>query len=282
MNYSNPEFTRHFEKTVSATIKKYSLIKKSDRLVVAVSGGKDSVACLYNLKGYAPIALAIDEGIGGYRDKTLRDLRRFCSEHGIPLKVVSMKKEFGFTLDKALKRTKEKPCTVCGAVRRYLINRHARKLKATKLATGHNLDDEAQSVIMNIFRNQLEVSARLGPMTGLVKDKRFIPRIKPIYFLTEKEVAAYVFLKGFGVRYVECPYARDSYRGRIQELLNEYEHSRPGTKRNIIKGFLKQLPELRKKHATDEKIGVCGACGEPARGELCKVCEIVESIRSTG
>jgi len=251
------------------------MVKKSDKIVVAVSGGKDSITCLYNLsQEYKVEALAVDEGIKGYREHTLKDLKKFCDEHEIKLHIVSMKKEFGFTLDKYLKKVKEKPCTACGAIRRWMINTHARKLGATKLATGHNLDDEAQSVLMNLFRNQLDISARLGPVTGLVKDKRFVPRIKPLYFLPEKEVTAYAILKNLQVSYVECPYATDSYRGVIQENLNVYEQKHTGTKKNIIKSFLKMLPELKVMYATDETPLACKECGEPSRQEYCKVCQL--------
>jgi len=132
---------------------------------------------------------------------------------------------------------------------------------------------------MNIFRNQQEISARLGPITGIIKDKRFIPRIKPLYFCTEKEVTIYSHLMGFDVIYTECPYSTESYRGAIQEMLNNYERDYSGTKRNVIKSFLKTLPELKKKYHTDEKPNACKGCGEPSRQEYCKVCQLLQKIR---
>jgi len=277
--YCKKHFMSYVESNIAKTIKKFNLISRRDKIVVAVSGGKDSLSVLYNLRQYNPVALAIDEGISGYREKTLADLDNFCKKYDIKLKIVSIKKEFGFTLDSALKKTKLKPCTVCGAIRRYLINKYAKKMKATKLATGHNMDDEAQSILMNLFRNQLEISARLGPMTGLIKDKRFIQRIKPLYFLTEKEITAYSFIKNFGVHYIECPYSTDSYRNYIADALNNEEQKNPGTKANIVKWFLKELPALKKQFATDKIPNSCEMCGEPAHGDICKVCELLEKIK---
>lgn len=278
--YNNPSFCRdHFiryvEKTIKDTVQKYDMIK--GRPFVAVSGGKDSLTCLYNLRERKPVALAIDEGIKGYREHTLKDLKKFCKEHDIELHVISFKDEYKTTLDDYLKKHKEKPCTVCGAIRRMLINKHARRLGARRIATGHNLDDEAQSVMMNFFRNQLDVSARLGPVTGVIKDKRFIPRVKPLYFLSEKEITAYSLLKGFDVRYVECPYSIESYRNRVQEILNQYEAEHPGSKKNIIKSFLKMLPELKEKHRGKGLPNACKECGEPAKSDLCKVCQLLKA-----
>ena len=277
--YCKDHFIHHIESTIKKTIRKYKLIDKKDKLFVAVSGGKDSLTVLYNLREYNPTAIAIDEGIKGYREHTIKDLRAFCKAHKIRLQIISIKKEFGFTLDQILKKIRVKPCTVCGTLRRYLLNLHARKLGATKLATGHNLDDEAQAVLMNLFRNQLWISARLGPITEIIKDKRFIPRIKPLYFLSEKEVTAYTLLKNFNVRYVECPYTHESYRGAIQDILNDYELKHPGTKRNIIKGFLKQLPDLKKQFATDDRPNFCVQCNEPSVQKMCRACQILEKIK---
>ena len=283
--FSNPDlckkhFIQYIENTVKSTIKKYGLIKKDDRVLVAVSGGKDSMSCLYILsKWYRVEALAIDEGIQGYRDITLKDLHRFCKEHKIKLNVYSIQQEFGKSLDSILRIAKVKPCTVCGVLRRYMVNKYSRKLNATKLATGHNLDDESQAILMNFLLNQLEISARLGPKTGIIQDKKFIPRIKPLYHLAEREITAYSLLMGFGVTYVECPYTVDSYRRYVQELLNDYEWKHPGTKRNIIKSFFKMLPGLKKRFGTTEKITYCSSCGEPSKQESCQACLLVRKIK---
>jgi uncharacterized protein (TIGR00269 family) len=279
---SNPKFCEkhfiaYFEKKVLDTIKTYKLIGRKDKIAVAASGGKDSTACLHILSRHFKhvTALAIDEGIRGYRAKTLADLKRFCKKRRIPLKAVSCKKELGRTLDSIAAKGKS-ACTICGAMRRKLLNVTARRLKATVIATGHNMDDEAQSIMMNMFRNNLTLSARLGPMTGLVKVPGFVRRVKPLYFCTEKESFVYCYLMGLGVGFAECPYTRDSYRNTVRDILNHWEKQHPGAKRNIIRNFLKVLPKIRDRYSTRIMPNACEVCKEPCAGRVCKACEIAE------
>ncbi len=277
--YCNAHFIKYFESKVAATIKKHKLIGKSDRIIVACSGGKDSTTVLYLLnKWFGNVtALAIDEGIPGYRNATLEDLRDFCSRNKIPLKTVSYKQVFGFSLNEALKKVSVLPCNICGTLRRHLLNTGARGF--TKIATGHNLDDEAQSIVMNFMKNNLEIAARLGPVTGIINDPKFTPRVKPLYFCLEKEVAAYAFLKGFGIRFGECPYSRASFRAEVRDFLNDLEQEQPWAKQNIADNFLRLLPRLKEKYAATASIRHCGGCGEPSSKELCKACYYTAALR---
>ena len=274
------DFIKYFEKKVTKTIGKYKLIEKGDYVGVAVSGGKDSTSLLYILNKLAKknnfkvVGIAIDEGIKGYRDQTLKDLKDFCKKEKINLKIYSFKDEFKTTLDKLVK--KERPCTICGVLRRTILNKKAKELKVNKLATGHNLDDEAQSVLMNQFRSNVKLSARLGPITGVVTDIRFIKRIKPLYFLTEKETTTYAFLKGFLGKYMECPYETDSYRASVRDMLNEFDGKYPGTKHNVISSFLEVLPLLKKE--VQGKIKSCSNCGEPCSQDVCQACKLIKRL----
>ena len=274
------DFIKYFEKKVTKTIGKYKLIEKGDYVGIACSGGKDSTALLYILnrlskkKNFKVIGIAIDEGIKGYRDQTLKDLKDFCKKEKINLKIYSFKDEFKTTLDKLVK--KERPCTICGVLRRTILNKKAKELKVNKLATGHNLDDEAQSVLMNQFRSNVKLSARLGPITGVVTDIRFIKRIKPLYFLTEKETTTYAFLKGFLGKYMECPYETDSYRASVRDMLNEFDGKYPGTKHNVISSFLEVLPLLKKE--AQGKIKSCSNCGEPCSQDVCQACKLIKRL----
>jgi len=279
-------FIKYFERKVLNTIYKYKLISKGDKVGCAVSGGKDSLtvlSILTKLRDKTRIfdveAIAIDEGIKGYRDKTLDDAKNFCKENNIKLNIFSYKDEFGDTLDNLLKKNKFKACSVCGPFRRYLLNKKSKELGFTKLATGHNLDDEAQTIIMNYFRRNLETSARLGPITGIVKDSRFIKRIKPLYFMTQKEVATYSFLKGLKSEFLECPYTSDSYRLDVMKILNEFEAKYPGTKHSIITSFMEILPMLREHFKGFIHINSCKNCGEPTSQEICQTCKIVEVLK---
>ena len=276
-------FIKYFERKVLKTIAKYKLINPNDRAGVAVSGGKDSFTVLYLLNQLADkkrefeiMALAIDEGIKDYRD--LKNLKGYCKEHNINLKIYSFIKEFGFDLDEAMKMTEKTPCAVCGVLRRYVLNSKARELKLNKLATGHNLDDEAQSILMNQIRGNISQSSRLGPSTGSVMDKKFVQRIKPLYFMTEKEVKTYSFLKGFPVDFRECKNSFDTFRSEIRDMLNNLEANHPGSKHSIANSFLEMLPILKEKFSYLE-VKPCEKCGEPCSGNVCKACEMIGSIK---
>jgi uncharacterized protein (TIGR00269 family) len=276
-------FIEYFEKKVFDTIKKYNLINPADKVCVAASGGKDSTAILYlakkflNPKPNQLKALLIDEGIRGYRDRTIKDLKLFCEANKISLDIVSFKKEFGKTLDQIIESRKiaQKPCTICGTLRRYLLNKHSKGFDV--IVTGHNLDDEAQAVTMNLFRCQLEILARLGPATGITQRKHFTQRVKPLYFCSEKESALYAILMDFGVTFNECPYTNESYRGDVRNLLNSYESAHKGTKLNIVESFLKQLPKLKKGFMHASPV-YCGVCGEPSSDRVCNTCKFAEVI----
>ena len=171
-------FTEYFENKVLKTIRQFELIDKEENFGIALSGGKDSLTVLYifnKLSKQNPRikinAIAIDEGIVGYRDKTLETAKKFCEKNNIKLHIFSYKEEFGLTLDEMLKILDVRPCTICGIFRRYLLNKKSKELKLTKLATGHNLDDECQSILMNQLKNNIQASARLGPKVGLIHDE---------------------------------------------------------------------------------------------------------------
>lgn len=286
-------FIHYFEDKVFSTIRKYNLIEREDSICVAASGGKDSLTALYLTKKYLAkhnllsekvFALAIDEGIHNYRAKTLQDLEKFCQEQNITLNTIKTKDEFGATLDQAYpiinKDTKKKPCNVCGVWRRYLINKYARKFGATKVVTGHNLDDEAQAIIMNIFKANTGLAAHLGPISGIQDHELFVRRVKPLYFCTEKETRLYALLKKFTIEFVECPYAREGYRAHIQDMLNDFEQKYKGTKQGIINSFLAILPLLKEKSQhQDNSIKKCTSCGEPANQTVCNACQMHEVLR---
>ncbi len=291
-------FISYFEDKVFKTMNKFQLFSRDDKVCVAASGGKDSLTVLYLTKKYFeknnfPIynlnALIIDEGIADYREKTLADLQEFCDTYKIPLTIASFEESFGKTLDQAFpiinKETGKKPCNVCGVWRRYLLNKHARALGATKLVTGHNLDDESQAVLMNMFKANTKLAAKLGPISGVEDHAAFVRRVKPLYLCSEKETRLYTFLKGFKVEYTECPNVVQSYRGEVRDLLNEFEAKYPGTKSGIINSFLDLLPTLKEKELTrlsDKKTTVkkCELCAEPSNGKICNACKLQNTMKA--
>jgi len=239
-------FIAYFEDKVFDTITKFGLLKKGESVVVACSGGKDSTAILYLLQKFhgKVVALAIDEGISGYREKTLVDLENFCKANKIELRTYSFEREVGKTLDSMLKQ-KTHPCTVCGTFRRYLLNKHAKRFD--KLATGHNMDDESQAVLMNLMKGNADLIWNSTPITSEVKG--FVQKIKPLYFCSEKEVAAYILIKGFDVGFTECPNMNKSFRNRVRDVLNDYEFRNKGTK----KKHSGKTPDIVRKNRFEKK-----------------------------
>jgi len=209
----------------------------------------------------------------------LEKAEEICQKNGIELKVFSYKGEFGATLDEMLNILKVKPCTICGIFRRYLLNKKSRELKLTKLVTGHNLDDECQSILMNQFKNSVGASARLGPKVGIINDKHFVQRIKPLYLCAEKEVTTYAFTKGLLDNFNECPNAIHSFRAQIRDMLNDMEHKFPGTKYSIVNSFLNVLP-LLKEQFKFEAIKSCERCNEPSSNRVCNACVYLERLKS--
>jgi len=279
-------FVEYFEAKVFKTITKFDLIDKEENLGVAVSGGKDSLTLLHILKKLSEqnpkikiTAIAINEGIEGYRDKSLITAENFCNNNDIELKTYSYEKEFGMPLDNMLKVLDVKPCTICGIFRRYLLNKKSKELKFTKLATGHNLDDECQSIMMNQFKNNIYLSARLGPKTGIKENKNFIQRIKPLYLCTEKEVTTYAFVNKLLDEFVECPNVAKSYRAQVRDMLNDIEAKFSGTKYAIVNSFLQILPDLKQKFKNGE-VNCCNKCGEPASKDKCNACKYVEKLKN--
>ncbi len=281
-------FNIYFERKVRKTIRIYNMIGKNDKVGVGISGGKDSTTLLYILnKIFKPtkvklIALAIDEGIQGYRDPNLTFVKEFCKKQDIMLKTYSFKDEIGKTLDEIKKIDKETiPCTYCGVFRRKILNEKALEAGLDKVATGHNLDDEAQAILMNQFRKNVRASVTMGPVSGVIDDPKFVKRIKPLYFLTEKEVATFAYLNGLMDKFVECPNAVLGYRNFIRDWLNEFEKKFPGTKYNIIASFLATLPGLKEYYMFSKNrktIKYCKKCGAPTSKELCQACSLMGRI----
>jgi|TARA_B100000315_G_C14576633_1_gene588233 uncharacterized protein (TIGR00269 family) len=311
-------FTEYFENKVFRTITRFDLLGKEENLGVAISGGKDSLTLLTILNKLSKqnpkinlTAILIDEGINNYRDKSLITAEEFCKKNNIKLNIYSFEKEFGMPLDNMLKILDVKPCTICGIFRRYLLNKKSKELGFTKLATGHNLDDECQSIMMNQFKNNIQASARLGPIGGINNNNYnnkndsminknnnkinetknnlkngnkkiklnewFVQRIKPLYLCTEKEVTTYAFINKILDEFNECPNIAKSYRAEIRDMLNDLEAKFPETKHAIVNSFLQILPDLKQRFK-EGGVNYCKQCNEPASKDKCNACKYVEKL----
>ncbi len=288
-------FIKYFEEKVFRTIKNYNLISYNDKIAIATSGGKDSITVLYLVKKYLTrknknydlkniTAIAIDEGIKDYRENTLNFLKTFCKKEEIELKIITFKELFSHTLDQAVEKTCKNSnisaCNICGTLRRFALNTASRNIKADKLVTGHNLDDEAQSIMLNVFKNNMKILSRLGPYNGVLKNEKFIPRVKPLYLVTEKEVRIYTILKGFNVSFNECPYSQTSFRGDIAQILNKLENDHCGIKTSVVNFYLDNMNSFR--NSFIEKFGqnvtYCTICGEPSQNKICNACKMIKTI----
>ena len=253
-------------------------LKKSDKILVALSGGKDSTIVAYTLHklGYKIEAFHIDLKIGKYSDDCLRAVKQLCKQLNIKLHVYDMKKEMGAGMCyirsgiQSCGQGAPKNCAICGVLKKSIMNKQARKLKVKYIATGHNLDDEAQTFLMNIMKGAPELSANSGPITRNISDKKFIPRIKPLFHILENNIREYTKKLKLPVVYEKCPCALDSYRIQIRKFLNTLEEK---DKQNILKNFDRVFPKLQKLKTT--KLQYCENCGEPSRGKICKKCQLI-------
>ncbi|MCK4455581.1 MAG: TIGR00269 family protein, partial [Thermoplasmata archaeon] len=225
-------------------------------------------------------AITVDEGIRGYRPEALEVAREFCRARGIPHHVISFEDAFGLTMDQVVERDPDTiPCSYCGVLRRYCLNVKAREIKATVLATGLNLDDTSQSILMNLARGDVGRLARLGPHTSV--QPGLVPRIQPLRTIPEKETYLYAMLRGIEIYDAECPYSTRAQRGRFREIIDVLESESPGTRHALLKSYDALAPLLAKEYPPG-KLNECKACGEPTGKETCRACEMVARLRLAG
>lgn len=281
------KFLSSFEANFRKAIKEHNLLSKKDRVIVACSGGKDSTTVLYllNKLGYNVEAMIIDLSNAKYFQDNLRNLRHLCKKEGIGLHVVDFRKEFGYSVCYIrsvleAKKLKLRSCSICGILKRYLLNKKARELGATKLALGHNLDDEAQTAIMNLINGNIEIGMKAGPKTDGPIDKKFVPRIKPLFFCPENEIREYSEYMGFPVIYERCPCSAGACRPQIRNILNGLEEKYPEIKLNILKNSLhfKKIIREQNRGNGNRKIKYCKSCGEPSKNETCSACQLMRKM----
>ena len=276
-NYCVDHFLRMCRDQVTKAIDEFEMLRPGERVLVAVSGGKDSLALWDILRqlGWDADGFCITLGIGEYSERSTAATRAFAEARGWPLEVMELREEHGFDIPTAAQVTHRVPCSACGLSKRHLFDDAARRGAYDAVATGHNLDDEAAVLFGNVLRWQTEYLGRQLPM--LPERSGFPRKIKPLVRLSERETAAWCVLRGIDYVVEECPMAAGNKHLGYKAALNEIEAASPGTKHAFYFGFLAEARERFAATADDDgALGACERCGAPTPEALCAFCRLVE------
>jgi uncharacterized protein (TIGR00269 family) len=273
-------FTATIREKVRKTIARHNMLDNDSWLALALSGGKDSIALLeilHSLQQAHPrstlTAISIDEGVAGYRDEALQLATQATQQLGVEHHITSFKILFGRTMDEIAATPRElHACTYCGVLRRRALNTAARNLDADRLVTAHNLDDMAQTALLNILRGDTNRLAQIDPGGRTLPG--FVRRIKPYAEIPERESTLYAYLTGIPFQATPCPYADEAMRTDARDTLNRLEHKRPGTKHTVYRTALKLAPNLQIR----DPLSHCATCGEPSPDTQCRVCTLIQGL----
>ncbi|MFB6158748.1 MAG: TIGR00269 family protein [Candidatus Nanohalobium sp.] len=280
-------FSIDVNRTVKQTIREGDMVESGDTIAVGLSGGKDSAVLLEQLVdifGERPdieiVGVAVHEGIDEYRDESISAAEKLCDELGVKLEVGRYSDYYDLKMDDVADAGEKGNCTYCGIFRRDLLNRLAREVDADKIAIGHNLDDEAQAIMMNHIKGDMKRLARIGPKDDPADHELFVERIKPLRDVMEKEVALYSRLHDLGV-IDRCPHVQEStLRPMVKSFLNKLESRMPGIKYSIVSQG-REISDLVEEEIdwSDKEIETCERCGEPCSGGLCRKCQLLDEIK---
>lgn len=280
-------FTNSVEKKVRTAIKKYHMISHGAHIAIGLSGGKDSVTLLHIMNKIAQpttklSAVIVDEGIEGYRPEGVKIAIKNAEMLEIPYKVKSYKESFGYTLDEMMVDPPmgKTSCGICGVFRRKTLNNLALEVGANYLATGHNMDDEAESVIMNVLRRDPIRFNRMSRRPEKFSDK-FVPRIKPLVLVSQPEIVYYAIANNLEWHDHTCPYAGEARRNSIREFLQAQEKKHFGTLKNILVFQDEIIDHMRIEESEEVKVLDCKVCGEPTDDPqmLCQGCKLIAKIK---
>lgn len=277
-NFCAEHFLRLCRDQVAKAIKEFSMIDLAERVLVAVSGGKDSLAVwdiLVQL-GYQADGLYLGLGIGEYSDASGEMARAFAADRGLTLIEVDIPTEHGFDIPSGAKAARRVPCSACGLSKRHLFDEAARAGGYDVVVTGHNLDDEAAVLFGNVLHWQADYLGRQLPV--LPAGQGFPRKVKPLVRLGEREMAAYCVLRGIDYIVEECPMADGNKHLGYKEALNAIEAVSPGTKHDFYFGFLARASARFTPDAAAEQelLQACARCGAPTPGDVCAFCRLVE------
>ncbi|MEJ7556161.1 MAG: TIGR00269 family protein [Aquificaceae bacterium] len=263
-------------KRVESTIREFKMFGKDDRVLVAVSGGKDSLSLWDALcrLGYTADGLYIDLGIGEYSQKSKKACENFAQKKGLRLHVLELKKEIA-SIPEIKEVERNRPaCSFCGLLKRYYMNRFAREGGYKVIATGHNLDDESATLLSNVLSWNMGYLSRQFPV--LLEGEGFVRKVKPLVKFTEKENALYAFLSGIEYVEEECPFSEGASSIEYKKTLAQMEEKSPGTKLRFYMDFLRRLHPILQ--TQEVELRPCKVCGEPTTAEVCSVCRLKERV----
>ncbi|WP_336134414.1 tRNA 2-thiolation protein NcsA [Natronomonas amylolytica] len=301
MHLCEEHFCRSVDSRVRKRVREDALLSEDaspddpETWLIGLSGGKDSVVLTHILDDIFArdprvklVALTIHEGIEGYRDASLDACLELTDDLSIEHEVVAYADEYGLQMDDVADEDPldMAPCAYCGVFRRDALSQYAEEYGADKLLTGHNLDDEAQTAMMNLLSGDIQqVAKHFDASLGSFEDREidddpFVPRAKPLRDIPEKEVALYAHLKDLPTHMAECPHASEAYRGEIQGHIHDLENDHPGTRHSIMSGYeeLAKLAAEAYRNSDDGPRGECERCGAPTNNEVCRKCELVDAV----
>jgi uncharacterized protein (TIGR00269 family) len=267
-----------FRTQVQRAIEQERMFTRDQRVLVAVSGGKDSLALWHALVrlGFEADGMYIRLGIADYSRRSQAKSEAFAEKHGLKLHQVDLESE-GFTVPQLREARSGKPCASCGTVKRYHFNKLAADLGYDVVATGHNLDDEAATLFGNVMHWQVDYLGRQGPVLPSTH-ARLVRKVKPLYRLAERETAAYSIIERIDYILEECPMAKGAKSLQYKELLNTLEEAQPGAKHLFLTGFLRQQQAFRGVGET-VRLRECARCGQPTTAEVCAYCRMADRGR---
>lgn len=275
-----------FETEIHYTIKKSKLFERGDHVAIGASGGKDSTVLAHIMKtlnerydyGLKLVLLSIDEGITGYRDDSLETVKRNRDQYEIPLKILSYQELYGWTMDQIVSQVGRKNnCTFCGVFRRQALDRGAMLLGVNKIVTGHNADDIAETVIMNILRGDVARLQRCTAISTGDGSEGLITRSKPFKYTYEKEIVMYAYFKKLDYFSTECIYSPNAYRGHARTFIKDLEKIRPSAIIDIIHSGENLCVSTDVKDRLPSQ-GICQRCGYISSMEVCKACILLEGL----
>jgi tRNA-5-methyluridine54 2-sulfurtransferase len=277
-NFCAEHFLEQCRRQVVKAIDEFEMIAPGERALVAVSGGKDSLAVwdLLTELGYEADGLYLGLGIGEYSDVSGRHARAFAADRGLTLLEVDLPERFGYDIPTGARAARRAPCSACGLSKRHLFDAVAVEEGYDVLVTGHNLDDEAAVLFGNTLHWHTEYLGRQLPV--LPERDGFPRKVKPLVRLTEREMAAYCVVRGIDYLVDECPMAVGNRHLTYKEALNDIEKASPGAKHSFYFGFLARAAERFADEAETDREGLhaCPTCGAPTTAETCAFCRLVE------